>query len=543
MFRVVSSNTNGVGALEVVPRIPSLRRNRSVSNQQLSITPENISSSTTMAGPLSNNQSVYRVHFSIVEKNRSWIRGTKRSIRWVFGLTNLKSLSEGKVGRDCRGEEHVVELVRNKTSGKIRLYWNKGNITHYFRQRYINSEPSYHNKSFEYTWKTRSGEILRVVCSVDLTVDEPIKFDLFVDDMNFKSLPTVGQLGRRIQQLSDYRSPQDDVGSQRSLDSSIATNDVDIDQGSDVEQGFRLSIVGYNSMTSGEDEINDELYSNLYSNSLGSLRNQIVSCLPQTEEMVSRAIINAFFVDSQNTSETVTYFNLEEINHHQIEAEYILEAYQWMKLNAEIAPRPDVDEMALQFLQKHIDNIFLLIRNEELNSDDAARIVFSVASVLDLPFANKIAQDTIILDDLPPGTTTEELRLLLSPYGEIDALSMSVSSKKFGFCRFVFEESICKVLHDHENGGIVVNRMIPHIIALSSLAIPDEELPSNLPRDEASLIEPNQCDPKVEMLTISTTASSPPHLLGFPSFNSDCIIRHMAKSYVYSENHGEACVH
>jgi hypothetical protein len=206
----------------------------------------------------------------------------------------------------------VVEVVRNKTSGKIRVYWNSSEITRYFRQRHLPTDSN--NQTVEFSWTTRSDEVIRIVGSVDNSLsDDSIQFNLFVDGINFKDLCTVAQLGRRFGQRPDQRSPQDATGSQRSLDSSLATNDVEADQSSELEQGFRLSMVGFNSMTSGEDEINDELHSDLYSNSLTSLRNQIVSCLPQTEEMVSRAIMNAFFVESQNCEPAYTFRSMDAI--------------------------------------------------------------------------------------------------------------------------------------------------------------------------------------------------------------------------------------
>jgi hypothetical protein len=82
MFRVVASNTYNGGALELVPKFPILRRNRSTSSQQLQPATANIKDVASFDNNISHDQRVYRVHFSIVDKNRSWMRGTKRSIRW-----------------------------------------------------------------------------------------------------------------------------------------------------------------------------------------------------------------------------------------------------------------------------------------------------------------------------------------------------------------------------------------------------------------------------------------------------------------------------
>jgi RNA recognition motif. (a.k.a. RRM, RBD, or RNP domain) len=458
----------------------------------------------------------------------------------VFGLTNLATLREGKVGRECRGEEHVVEVVRNKTSGKIRIYWNSSNITHLFRQRYIPDV-----SILEYSWKTRSGEALRIVGNVGQNpAEDSTKFEFFVDGTNFTNLPTVGQLGRNTDQVKEGRSPHDDTGSQRSLDSSIATNDPDADHSSDMEQGFRLSMVGLNSMTSGEDEVNDELHSDLYSNSLSSLRSQIVTYLPQTEEMVSRAIINAFFVEAQSSPLSFSFRSLDKINHCQVEADFILEAFRWARLNVDVAPRSDVEDLGMQFLQKCIDNIFLLIRNEELNSDEAARVVYSVAAILRLKFANDIAQDTIILNDLAPGTTTDDLREALSPFGEIEAVSISSISRTFGYCRYVSLDAIRRIMVTMEGGSFVINDKIPTITSLCSNSFDSNHYPRLLTLPDDVNIEPlkeSKCDDGSET-SVSVVARSPPHLMGPLSYSPDSIIRKFA-IYEFVEDQCEMNIH
>lgn len=453
----------------------------------------------------------------------------------VFGLTNLASLREGKVGRECRGEEHIVEVVRNKTSGKIRIYWNSSEITRYFRQRHFPVDTN--NRTVEYSWTTRSDEVLRIVGRVDDNMpDDSIQFDLFIDDLNFKDLCTLAQLGRRVGQKLDQRSPVDETGSQRSLDSSLATNDVDADQNSDLEQGFRLSMVGFNSMTSGEDEINDELHSDLYSNSLTSLRNQIVSCLPQTEEMVSRAIINAFFEEAQNCEPTYSYRSMDEVDCGQIEVDYIYEALCWVRLNVNVAPRVDVADLLLQFLQRCVDNIFLLIRNEQLNSDEAARVVLSVASVLGLEFAVDVASDTIVLERLPPGVTKLDMYQSLSQFGEIEVLSISSKTPTIGFCRYALEDSTAQVTAAFERGDILVNDVKPEVSLVGTL--PSMSNPLNVSR---------------EGVDFETEAAALPFLMQSPTyyedFSGECsnspttIMANLKSTYEYEDRPSELEIH
>ena len=456
----------------------------------------------------------------------------------VFGLTNLAALREGKVGRQCRGEEHVVELVRNKSSGKIRVYWNQSNITHLFRQRYIHEDSIVGQQIFQYVWKTRSGETLKIVYVPRETVDESIQFDFFVDDVNFTNLPTVGQLGRRepLETLMERRSPHDDTGSQRSFDSSIASNELEDPSSGEITKGFYF--VGYNSLSSSkEDEIiNDELHSYMYSNALSSLRTLIVSYLPQTEEIVSRSIINAFFVDSSMVANPDI---LEEKNAHQVEVDLILEARRWARLNIDVAPRQDVEDLSLHFLQRCIDQIFLLVRNEELNStDEAARIVLSVAMVLGIKFAYSITQDTLLFDDLALGTSTDDMREALSSFGEIDASSISSATRSFGFCRFVFEDSVNKCFAAMEEGSLVINGTKPTVSVLYSNSVEAKQSDNG-----------HECHPETEIdgigeeeLSLLTAIPSPPHLMGSLCYSPDSVAQKLP-SYDLVGRHCERNAH
>ena len=359
----------------------------------------------------------------------------------------------------------MVEIVRNKMSGKIRIYWNNNEISRYFRPRHFPTDST--QRTVEYSWTTRSDEVLRIVGSIDdkLSVDS-IQFDLFIDGVNFKDLCTVAQLGRKFEGSLDQRSPVDETGSQRSLDSSLATNDVDADQNSDLEQSFRLSMFGFNSMTSTEDGMNDELHSDRYSHSLTSLRQQIVSCLPQIEELVSRAIIKACFMESQASDWTYSFGSMDGMDGSQIEVDYIVDAMCWLQRNVS----PGADGVDLSFLQRCVDNIFRFIHSEQLNSDEAARIVLSVASVLGLEFALPVASDTIILDKLPLGTSRTDLYRILSQFGDIEALSISSQTPSIGLCRYAIEDSTAQAISAFERGAVLVNDAQPVVSSIAALS-------------------------------------------------------------------------
>ena len=106
MTHVVPSSheTGPSGALELLPELPILHHKRRLTNYNRNrnnnnnnsthrhhhhITTDDMDPTQYIPDHHNNNnhqwylgQEVYRLHFSIIDKHRSWLRGTKRSIRW-----------------------------------------------------------------------------------------------------------------------------------------------------------------------------------------------------------------------------------------------------------------------------------------------------------------------------------------------------------------------------------------------------------------------------------------------------------------------------
>lgn len=373
-------------------------------------------------------------------------------LRRGFGFANLAALLEGQ--QNCRGEEHTVEVVRSGKSGKIkRIYWNKRSITDFFRA-------SGASGASELKWKARSGETLQIVKTTSKA-----GFDLLVDGTRFSELPSFGQLGQlvSVSQTSEDRCPRDSHELERLPMSELSEpndfsviSDLDSDPFQDAtlnpprgqpqqNADFRLSMMA--DFSSSEDCLQDELHSELYSPLLESLRIQITSCLPQTEEMISRAIMNAFFRESgSEDSFSLSVDSADAVDPFQVEVDCLWEAIEWVRLNVDYAPRPDTEELALNLFQKRVDDIFCRVRHEELASDEAARILLSVAAALGLKFASRLPQTTLILDGLEKGITQDDIHDRLASFGDIEATAIAKVSSRFGFCRFYHEESASKVL-------------------------------------------------------------------------------------------------
>ena len=317
----------------------------------------------------------------------------------------------------------------------------------------------------EFSWKTRSGETLRIVSQPMLRSEAIIQYDLLVDGVGFFDLPKARDL-RTQDKVEDQQSPDDESARNGT---SLHNEHEQWDCQSDPfalpkptgSLGFRLSMAGLSSSTSfscGDDLIQDELHSELYTPILDSLRLMITSYLPQTEEMVSRAIINAFFVDSnslRSDSSSLSERTRERqvTDSYEIEADRLFRAHQWVEVEANKASRIQYEELSLRFFQKQIDDMFVHIRNEELTSDEAARILLSVAAVLGLKFEYPgLPKDTVILNGLNKDTTKESLLQTLTEYGEVVGMAIATDFPRFGFCRFAKLDSVAHLWKAYEAG-------------------------------------------------------------------------------------------
>jgi len=389
----------------------------------------------------------------------------------------LQAARDGRTGKALRGEEHEVQLVWSIKSGKTRVYWNKRNISNLFREG---------NRSgmVEFAWKSRSGETLQIVAHSEARPGVN-QYDLMIDGVSFFKLPFLSELGaenagsssdeergRREYgfEVQEQRGP-DSWTSEQTTESADAMSDLasghPLEDAPPEARDFRLSMVGLNS--GQEAEVVDELRSDLYSPILESLRHQITACLPQTDEMVSKAIIDAFFVDhdslhsSGSSSESCSSCDHDP---NQIEADALWDAYEWVGLNIDYAPRPDAEELALSYMQKQIESMFVRVRNEVISSDDASRILLSVAAVLGLKFANSIPSVTVLFDGLSKFTTVDEVEEAVKAYGNVDAVAV-VRGHGFAYCRFLEEESAQRIQQVAATELLSIDGVKPRAVVLS----------------------------------------------------------------------------
>ncbi|KAL7567766.1 hypothetical protein ACA910_000521 [Epithemia clementina (nom. ined.)] len=499
----------------------------------------------------------YRLHFFYEPLGR-YFRSSKRRLYWSFGFTNIDAALEGKTGGECRGEEHEVELVWSLKSGKTRVYWNKRNISNLIQQ-------DVKSNTVHMSWNTYTGERLQVVAHAE-AIPGVAQYDLLIDGVSFSQMPSVLEInsselvvaasessdlsddsnsilegGEYITKQSALCSQSEHMGSSGSeLDSFQSLADRHPCDGKD-GMGYRLSMVGLSSGLAGVDELHSEVYSPM----LESLRQRIVECLPQTEEMISRAIIHTFFPDyvSQSSLDLMSSKSVssEEKEPQQIEVDALCDAYEWARIDkshealisaplqrpnsisiphrARSAPvigsKPTAnydDDGELNYMQKLIDFIFIKVRNEDVSSDEGARILLGVAAVLRLDFARPLPTDTVLLDNLGPYVTVEDLSAKLSEYGDLEAVGISSKRTNFGFCRFMSEESFRRFLEADEAGTFDLSGQRPTVIPLTEKMF--ETMADTSSRDCSNHDEGRALSPTPTQSTTRGQSSTIPHLMG-----------------------------
>jgi hypothetical protein len=339
-----------------------------------------------------------------------------------FGLTNLAALREGKEGRECRGEEHEIVLIWSIQSGKTRVFWNNSNITHLFRE-----EQRFDRVVFG--WESRSGAKFKIVAHAKPVASEP-QYNVFVDETSFLSLPHVSDLaGVHIAAedvASDAGSSVPDLCGQEPAQGSVYL---------ELPPEFAKQPEGLAPETTAVftfDDLEDELTSEFKTHNLESLRHRVTCSIPATEDLVSRAIVNAFSDDrdSYSSFDSSSCGSMPQTA-FDFEAEALWETNDWISLNVDYAPRPDVADQKRAFLQGQIDSIFMHTRHGRLGEDAAVSILVNVATLLGLPVIPSIPNNTLIINALEKRVDVDSMIDQLCEYGEVKEAAIC-SAGRFG---------------------------------------------------------------------------------------------------------------
>eukprot|EP00548_Thalassiothrix_antarctica_P009775 CAMPEP_0194158864 /NCGR_PEP_ID=MMETSP0152-20130528/77514_1 /TAXON_ID=1049557 /ORGANISM="Thalassiothrix antarctica, Strain L6-D1" /LENGTH=627 /DNA_ID=CAMNT_0038868369 /DNA_START=90 /DNA_END=1973 /DNA_ORIENTATION=+ len=162
---------------------------------------------------------VYAIDFSAQAAGKR-IATTKRRIRWRWGYTNQEALTGGKIGTECRGEEHDVILVWSVTSGKRQILMD-GKEVHFSSSR---------SSIIDFSWTTKGNHVMKLSAHASPPMSASQinstfrQYDLLVDGQSYFSMPKVFELGLRgdpqgqARSPGRYKEPQDDIKRQEEED-------------------------------------------------------------------------------------------------------------------------------------------------------------------------------------------------------------------------------------------------------------------------------------------------------------------------------------
>ena len=402
-------------------------------------------------------------------------------------------------------------------SGKTKIFWNKRDISHLFVEK-----QQFHGVQF--SWERRPGEKFQVLAFAKDTGSIP-QYNLRIGDFNFYSLPHVSELRSFEFGVDSSRPPSKD-----SKASPKSSTEIGHESGSPVDDqptseepqdvDFRLSMAGLATPDTRTvlDELEDELTADLFTNSLESLRQRVTALIPETEDMVSRSIINAFSEDpdSLRSFGSLSLDSMPQCS-IQIETDVIWETTGWITLNVEGASRPEVEEQKRMFLQKQIDFVFKHVRNERLSEDEATTILSSVATLLGTRLNQPITKDTLIINELDKNLDVEALILSLCVYGEVKEAAIS-GGRGFGVCRFCNEQGLSRALAAAKNGSLLLNGKKSVVSVLEQTLVRDRPNVLNrrvvseptLASEKPSL--PKQKSDQRNTITVDTLLTNTPHL-------------------------------
>jgi hypothetical protein len=365
-------------------------------------------------------------------------------------------------------EDHEVILIWSLKSGKSKLSWNGRDITSgcqdFDRQRISRS-------SIEFQWQSRKGTKFTAIAHAN-PVDGMNQYELLINGLSFNTLISKDECVRqRLEELSldppklEVVSPEDDRSTCSDRDNTRMQRSVSIDiVGSDEmsgggiydpHQNSRLASAGF----SYDLDIKDELRSDLFSSTLDYLRDELSSCVPVTEEMISRAIIHAFSEDRDcdTSSESYSIQTDGYLDSSEVEADILGETFSWLKRSQPFISSCELTDRKLEFLRKHVERMVSHVRHDRLKACVASQIIHRVALILKLEVAKELIGDTVIFRNLNSLTTTQDILEVMKSFGDIQVAAVSREYEGFGTSLCTLIDYNLKVSHLNRDQVSVVS--------------------------------------------------------------------------------------
>lgn len=98
----------------------------------------------------------------------------------------------------------------------------------------------------------------------------------------------------------------------------------------------------------------------------------------------------------------------------------------------------------------------LSVRQGDVGSDDASRIIHECAALLHLELHQEIPETTVILSGMRKTVTSRDVIQAFRKFGPIEEAAVSANQRGFGLVRFRHEKSVEAVMRKFRVGEIVV---------------------------------------------------------------------------------------
>mmetsp|Transcript_11565 Transcript_11565/g.19262 ORF Transcript_11565/g.19262 Transcript_11565/m.19262 type:complete len:408 (-) Transcript_11565:1600-2823(-) len=321
----------------------------------------------------------------------------------------------------------------------------------------------------EFAWQTAKGVDFKAIAHVN-PPGAMKQYDFLLNDESFFAIPVKEKVVRnRVQDAQRELSPESNGDFTNRVERTVSAGSCSGFSGNgmtDPNTVTRLQAGGCTYKFGSEDE--DELRSDLYSVTLDVLRDVVSSFVPETEEMMSRAIINAYSEDhdSDTSGDSLSVHSDRHLDPAEVEADVLGETFEWLKWSRDFISAFDMHDRKLEHMQKHVGQMVAHVRHERLEPTHASLIMHRVAAVLKLEVTREPHFDTVMFANLNSLTTTQDIMDTMHEFGEIIEAAVSKNHGGFGLCRFANPHTVESVCEAATKGGVVVNGRTPEVFGL-----------------------------------------------------------------------------
>lgn len=355
-----------------------------------------------------------------------------------------------------------------------------------------------HKRIVEVSWRADTGEKFEVVARQD-PMGNKNQYDLLINGASFLMLPSLRELQAErgnsasvhvdeypltVSSEHDIKSttstllPPDDMAEIALLNlRTLAEESRDTKKGikaslqkskSTIEQQNRLEAAGFGLkiFTFDLSGLEDELRSDLYTSKLDVLRDEVTASIPETEGMISKAIVNAFSEDHSSDKSYDSPCSENAIDTTEQEICILAETFEWLKRSHQNISKYDIHDSKLELMEKHVATIVTHVRHDRLSPHDASEMLLRVASVLELDVSRNITRNTVVVVGLSSMTTTQDLCEAMLPFGNISAVAVCTTFKGYGLCRFVSVPPVERVCESACRNEIDILSQKPQVFEL-----------------------------------------------------------------------------